>query len=250
MEQRRSEIVNLVNRDGSVTFARLKEVFPNVSEMTLRTDLKALDQARRLVRVHGGAKSVTYVVGTDDILSRRENRNPGEKTAIAQKAVGLLRPNDVIFLDSGSTAMAFARQIPDEDFLIFTTGIDCLRQLVQLKRPKIHILGGEINPASMCVTGVRALLAMQNIRFDVAVLGTTGYTPREGFTCGGESDAAIKAAAVRQSERAVMLMDSSKVGLASTFSFANLGQLHTVVTDDGIDGDFRQACGKAGVQLL
>lgn len=250
MEQRRTEIVNLVNRDGSVTFARLKEAFPQVSEMTLRTDLKVLDQAHRLVRVHGGAKSVTYVVGTDDILSRRETRNPGEKEMIAKKAVALLRPNDVIFLDSGSTAMAFARQIPDEDFLIFTTGIDCLHQLVQLKRAKIHILGGEINPASMCVTGIRALLALQNIRFDVAVLGTTGYTAQEGFTCGGESDAAIKAAAIRQSERTVMLMDSSKVGLASTFTFGKLEQLDTVVTDDGIDDSFRAACGKNKVQLL
>ena len=250
MEQRRTEIVNLVNRDGSVTFARLREAFPQVSEMTLRTDLKALDRAHRLVRVHGGAKSVTYVVGTDDILSRRETRNPGEKEMIAKKAVALLRPNDVIFLDSGSTAMAFARQIPDEDFLIFTTGIDCLHQLVQLKRAKIHILGGEINPASMCVTGIRALLALQNIRFDVAVLGTTGYTAQEGFTCGGEGDAAIKAAAIRQSERIVMLMDSSKVGLASTFTFGKLEQLDTVVTDDGIDDSFRTACGKNKVQLL
>lgn len=250
MEQRRAEIVSLVNRDGSVTFAKLKENFPQVSEMTLRTDLKALDQAHRLVRVHGGAKSVTYVVGTDDILSRRETRNPWEKEMIAKKAVELLRPNDVIFLDSGSTAMAFAREIPDEDFLIFTTGVDCLRQLVQLKRPKIHILGGEINPASMCVTGIRALLALQNIRFDVAVLGTTGYTAQEGFSCGGESDAVIKATAIRQSERTVMLMDSSKVGLASTFSFAKLEQLHTVVTDEDIDGDFREECRKNKVQLL
>lgn len=250
MEQRRTQIVELVNRDGSVTFARLKEAFPKVSEMTLRTDLKALDQARRLIRVHGGAKSVTYVVGTDDILSRRETRNPEAKEIIAKKAVELLRPNDVIFLDSGSTAMAFARHIPDESFLIFTTGIDCLGQLAQLKRAKVHILGGEINPASMCVTGVKPLLELQKIRFDVAILGTTGYTPQEGFTCGGESDAAIKAAAIRQSERTVMLMDSSKVGLTSTFSFAALEQLHTVVTDEDIDGDFREVCRDSHVNLL
>lgn len=250
MEHRRAKIVELVNRDGSVTFARLKEAFPEVSEMTLRTDLKALDQAHRLVRVHGGAKSVTYVVGTDDILSRRETRNPEAKELIAKKAVELLRPNDVIFLDSGSTAMAFARHIPDESFLIFTTGIDCLGPLAQLKRAKVHILGGEINPASMCVTGVKPLLELQQIRFDVAILGTTGYTPQEGFTCGGESDAAIKAAAIRQSERAVMLMDSSKVGLTSTFTFGKLEQLHTVVTDEDIEGDFREECSRNQVQLL
>ena len=64
MEQRRNQIVELVNRKGSISFAQLKEAFPSVSEMTLRTDLKALDEARRVVRVHGGAKSVEQVVGT------------------------------------------------------------------------------------------------------------------------------------------------------------------------------------------
>ena len=46
MEQRRNAIVELVNREGSLSFVQLKEAFPSVSEMTLRTDLKALDQAR------------------------------------------------------------------------------------------------------------------------------------------------------------------------------------------------------------
>ena len=75
MEQRRNQIVELVNRKGSISFAQLKEAFPSVSEMTLRTDLKALDEARRVVRVHGGVKSVEQVVGTDDLLSRRAARN-------------------------------------------------------------------------------------------------------------------------------------------------------------------------------
>ena len=77
MEQRRSQIVELVNSRGSISFAQLKEAFPSVSEMTLRTDLKALDQARRVVRVHGGVKSVEQVIGTDDLLSRRSARNAG-----------------------------------------------------------------------------------------------------------------------------------------------------------------------------
>ena len=71
MEQRRSEIVAFVNERESVTFAQLKERFPSVSEMTLRTDLKVLDQNRQLVRIHGGAKSIDQVVGNDDVLKRR-----------------------------------------------------------------------------------------------------------------------------------------------------------------------------------
>ena len=86
MEQRRNQIVELVNRKGSISFAQLKEAFPSVSEMTLRTDLKALDEARRVVRVHGGVKSVEQVVGTDDLLSRRAARNAEAKQIIAEKS--------------------------------------------------------------------------------------------------------------------------------------------------------------------
>ena len=123
MEQRRNQIVELVNRKGSISFAQLKEAFPSVSEMTLRTDLKALDEARRVVRVHGGVKSVEQVVGTDDLLSRRSARNAEAKQIIAEKATALLRPNTTLFLDSGSTATAVARCIPDQPMLIYTSGL-------------------------------------------------------------------------------------------------------------------------------
>ena len=68
MDQRRNEIVEFVNENQTVTFTQLKEKFPSVSEMTLRTDLKYLDQAKRIVRIHGGAKSMDVVSGNDDVL--------------------------------------------------------------------------------------------------------------------------------------------------------------------------------------
>ena len=85
MEQRRSEIVAFVNERESVTFAQLKERFPSVSEMTLRTDLKVLDQNRQLVRIHGGAKSIDQVVGNDDVLKKRFVRNNRSKARDTRK---------------------------------------------------------------------------------------------------------------------------------------------------------------------
>ena len=78
MEIRRNAIVELVNKYGTVSFSQIKEQFSNVSEMTLRTDLKALDEAKEIVRIHGGAKSVQLVIGTDDYLTRRAVRYTGE----------------------------------------------------------------------------------------------------------------------------------------------------------------------------
>ena len=56
MEQRREKIVSLINREGSVSFTKLKENFHQVSEMTLRRDLEYLDRNKRIIRTHGGAR--------------------------------------------------------------------------------------------------------------------------------------------------------------------------------------------------
>ena len=97
MEERRNAIVSFVNEKGNVTFSQLKLAFPDVSEMTLRTDLKSLDAENRIVRVHGGAKSVEIVLGTDDLLGRRSVRNVEAKQEIVRKALKYIRPNTTVF---------------------------------------------------------------------------------------------------------------------------------------------------------
>ena len=77
MEERRRRIVELVNTMGNVSFAQLKERFSDVSEMTLRTDLKYLDETHQILRVYGGAKSVYSVIGSDeDVYKRQAVRYP------------------------------------------------------------------------------------------------------------------------------------------------------------------------------
>ena len=250
MEQRRKKIVELINQEGAVSFASLKAAFPNVSEMTLRTDLKLLDQTNQIIRVFGGAKSVNYVVGTDDLISRRNERNKEKKRLIAEKAMQLIQPNTALFLDSGSTVTEFSRHIPDEKLLIFTTGIDCITELARLKRPIVNLLGGRLNRSSMCVSGVKPLRELEQLRFAVAFLGTNGYSPECGFCCGSEEDCELKSAVIRHANRVVMLMDSAKYGLSSTYTVCGLKDVHTVVSDDSISPDFAAECASCGVTLL
>ena len=160
MELRRNAIVSLINERGSVSFGDLKESFPQVSEMTLRTDLKALDKAGSIVRIHGGAKSVgtvQSVISKDDFLNKRSILNIDEKQIIAQKAIQLLQPEETIFLDSGSTATMMAAAIPDESRLIYTSGLTCAIELANLAQPRICLPGGVLNRYSHSVCGVSAI---------------------------------------------------------------------------------------------
>ena len=211
MEERRRRIVELVNTMGNVSFAQLKERFSDVSEMTLRTDLKYLDETHQILRVYGGAKSVYSVIGSDDLLSRRRMRNLPQKQAIAKKAVVFLAENRSVFLDSGSTVTELVR--------------------------------------CMCVGGPQTLKELSQLQFDLAILSTTSFNENAGFACGDADAAELKRAVLQCTDRVIMLMDSQKIGLSSTFSFAALDQIDVVVTDEQVPKEFRKACADKQIEL-
>ena len=132
LKQRQQTMIEMINQKGSFGFALLKEAFPDVSEKTLRRDLEYLDRIKQIIRIHGGAKSVVVVIGTDDLFSKRSIRNAEAKKLIAQKAVELVSENTSIYIDSGSTATEFAKIFPDGRFLVFTSGISCAQELARL----------------------------------------------------------------------------------------------------------------------
>ena len=175
MAERREQIVEFINKEGTITFAQLKQEFPDVSEMTLRTDLKTLDKDRKIIRVHGGAKSVGFAVGTDDLLTRRTGRRSAEKTLIAAKAKELIHPGYTIFVDSGSTTTALASVMEDMELLVFTNSITVAAELATRERVITYLVGGRLNRFSMSSIGGRTIESVRALTFDQVFLGVTGY---------------------------------------------------------------------------
>jgi len=250
MEQRREKIVQLVGHSGSVSFSTLKAEFPDLSEMTLRRDLEYLDRNKRIIRTHGGARSVDVLIGTDDLLLKRTLRNAEQKQIIAAKAVQLLQDNTAIFLDSGSTCTEMARLFPDGPFMVFTPSIGCCAELARLQKAQVHMLGGQLNPSSLSVNGAATLRNIAHINFHTAFMGVTGYIHTRGFTCGSEEECAIKQAAIQRADKVVLLMDSQKVGITSSFTFADTSGISTLITDGTLDDKTVQQFERAGVEVL
>ena len=250
MDTRRKQIVELVNRLGYVRFIQIKENFPNVSEMTLRTDLKALDQEKKIVRIHGGAKSVQLVIGTDDYLNNRSIRNQVEKEEIAEKAAGLIKPDTAVFLDSGSTTTMLARLFPDQSNLIYTTGLSCATELAGLSEPTVLIPGGKLNRYSVSVYGTSVVKELEMVNFHQTFLGVMNFEYQTGFTCGNQEEAILKRTAIRQSEEVIVLMDSSKLDRKGTYSICGLDDIDILVSDGHLPPDFRQECRDHKVTVL
>lgn len=250
MEERRSAIVSFVNERGNVTFNQLKERFPDVSEMTLRTDLKNLDQANRIIRVHGGAKSVDIVLGTDDLMGRRSARNVEAKQEIVHKALGLIRPNTTVFLDSGSTTTLMAENWPDQPNYIFTSSLTCAMALAKLTKPKVFLAGGELNTYSLSTCSLEGLEYLKKVNFDTLILGVTCFDEQFGFSCGVPMEAELKKHLLEQAETKIVLMDTSKVGKKSTFHVCNLADVDIVVTEGNDSPAFVEECISLGVEII
>lgn len=249
VDERRQAIAAYINEMSSVTFGQIKKAFPDVSDMTIRTDLRALDEAKRIVRVHGGAKSVETVIGNDDLLGKRAVRNIDAKQTIAEKAAGLVRENMTVFVDSGSTTTLLAAQFPDIPCLIITNSISCAVEFARLRRARVYVTGGQLNRNSLSVTGTSAVAELLPIHFDVAFLGATSYRSDLGFTCESLEDNVVKRMAVSRASEVIVVMDSSKIGKKGSFTMCELKDVSAVVSDSALPEKFLGECREADVTV-
>ena len=250
VENRRNAIVRWINDKGEITFAQLKEEFPNVSDMTLRTDLKNLDDNKRIVRIHGGARSVDVVVGTDDYLGKRSIRNVDAKKTIIMKAKEIIHPGMSIFLDSGSTTTMLAAELDDQPNLIVTSSISCAMELARLEKPQVLMPGGALNRYSMSICGSQGISELQKMNFDLAFIGVTSYDEKTGFACNVYEESLLKQTAIKKAEKSIILMDSTKLGKHSSFTIGSLQEADAVISDGRLPASFLAACKEHDVEVF
>ena len=169
---------------------------------------------------------------------------------ITQKALAFIRKDTTLFLDSGSTTTMLASCIPDQSNLIYTNSLTCAAELGRLAQPSIHLLGGKMNRYSMSVCGIHTVQEVQRINFDQVFMGVTSYCETTGFCCGVDEEAVLKKTVLRQAEQRILLMDSSKVGVKSTYSFCGFGDVDIVISDDNLLEEFCEECRRHGVQVI
>ena len=237
-------------KNGSVSLDNLVNTF-HVSMNTVRRDIASLLERGNVRKVYGGVCAIPKVSPEPVApISIRASENSSEKEIIGRRAANLVKDHSSIFLDSGSTTTAFARQIPDRSYLIYTTGLSCATELANLSKPTVMLPGGKLNRYSQSVFGYSAIRELERVNFDQAFLGVTGFHPSVGFSCGISDEALLKETAIRQSGQVIALMDSSKIDVKCSFSFCRLSDIDVVVSDGKLPEEFLDECRKFGVQVL
>lgn len=228
---RREAIREFIKKNQIVTLNQLTELLPDVSLMTIHRDLNFLQEQGLIEKVRGGAR---YLEGgvQEASFSVREVENREAKAAIARKAVILLEDAGSVFVDAGTTMMAFARLVPDQKRNVVTTGPNIALELAKRQNLVISMCGGNLNKSNLTLSGSAALETLERINIDTAFLVASGYSGTSGFTCGMESEARIKSFAIQKARTVVMLMDGSKLDRVLPYTFAEAKDVDYLVSEE------------------
>ena len=210
-EQRAERILRELAQRRAATVTDLCQV-TGASEATIRRDLNALAKQGKLSKVHGGAMLMTAeFLGEElDMETKRQLRTE-EKDRAARYAAGLIRDDDVVFLDAGTTILRMAEHLPSSKALFLTNSIECACRLME-RNLRTHVLGGMLKAGTMALIGAETREALRRYNFTKAFLGVNGVTVAQGFTTPDPEEAAVKSLAAERAQTVYVLADSSKFG--------------------------------------
>lgn len=247
---RRETINSYIQEHGTIKLKDIEKIFPNLSSMTLRRDLEFLEKNGTIVRVRGGAKSLnSFPKSKEDIYSQRAMENISAKVRIAKKALDYVGNRRSIYIDSGTTMMCFARELPDEDLSILTSGPSISMEIIKNNRPSVTILGGKISRNTLSASGSNSLEFLKEVNIDIAFMATSGFSLEHGFTSGDYYECELKKAVIKKAGKVIMLMDVSKVNKNMLFTFATLKDIDVLICDDELDETILKAASKHSVKI-
>lgn len=229
-EERRSRIVELVNERGAVSVSEIMDML-GASESTVRRDLCNLDAAGLVHKVHGGATSVyaSELVKADQSMSGRVTLHAEEKRAIGASAAQLIKPDDFVFIDGGTTTQCLVDAITETRATYLTNSLPHAQRLLA-KGCHTLLPGGELKELTEVLVGTETADILRRYHFTIGFWGTNGVDAKTGFTTPEFNEAAVKRIGIENTLRRYVLCDSSKFSKVSLITFARFGSA-TIITD-------------------
>jgi DeoR family transcriptional regulator of aga operon len=231
---RRLYILDRIAAQGSVRMQALAEEL-GTSVMTVRRDIKRLEEDGFLRRSYGGATAHVMLdmeLGANGLALQ----HMAEKRAIAQRAAALLEPRDVLFLGTGTTVAQFARQIPTGRGITVVTYSLTIASMLGVKSGVTVIsTGGRVDPEDLAQVGPLAEATVSRYFATKTFIGAGGLHPGMGVTDYSAGQADLNRLMVERAERAYVLADNSKLGRRTFAQVCTLSSLAALVTDDGAE---------------
>lgn len=257
-EERQVLIAALVATAGRVTVTDLATRFGITAE-TVRRDLDALEAARQLRRVHGGAVAIDRLSLSEPSLDERQTQRLDEKSRIADAAMRMIPASRTgsIVLDAGSTTERLADRlagwgptVAGDQLLVITNAVPIAGKLSRNEAIHLHVLGGRVRGLTSAIVGSGTVAQLGALRPDIAFIGTNGISATFGLSTPDSVEAAVKSAIVTAAQRVVVLADSTKLDQETLVCFAALTSVDTLITDAAPSAELSAALAAADVDVV
>lgn len=248
--ERQQQILRLARERGRVDVLSLAAEF-NVTQETVRRDLKALDRAGLIRKVHGGAIPVGRLLDVEPDLAARDAVAAEEKERIARAALAELPAEGSVIVDAGTTTARLASVIPlDARLTVVTHGVPIAARLAEYPSLTLHLVGGRLRHRTHAAVDAWALRALAEIHADVLFLAANGFSVEGGLSTPDLAEAAVKRAMIAAARRVVLLADSSKFGQQHFARFGELAELDVLITDDGLGPAAARSIEELGLEVV
>lgn len=250
---RRNKIKELLFEQKSVKVADLVNEF-RVSEETIRRDLNELAKEGLVEKNYGGAilteelQRMEYAIPP---VQQRQFQFFDEKDLIGKRAAELVKNEQIVILDAGSTTWFVAKYLDQlRDLTIISNGINIIEECSKNESSSIYMLGGQLKRNSMSLYGPQTQHELQKYNADIVFLGTSGVSLRHGFMSADLYEAEVKKMMVSTGQKKVVLADHSKLQKPGLISFSAFSDIDVLITSDLADETILNEIGQFGVEII
>jgi DeoR/GlpR family transcriptional regulator of sugar metabolism len=244
---RKRELLARLKRDGKLV-AKDFSIEMDVSEDTIRRDLRELARGGLLQRVHGGALPASPAIA--DFAGREEISHEG-KIAIGRAAASMIQSGQIVILDGGTTSREIARNLPaDLQATVITHSPTIALELVTHKTVEVVLLGGRLFKHSVVAVGAACFEAISRVRADMFFMGVTGLHPQTGLTTGDFEEASIKRALSHAAAETYVLVSGEKLNTASPYFVLGLAEVTGIITEKNVDQVALRPYEKLGLTII
>jgi DeoR family transcriptional regulator of aga operon len=233
INERHQWILQKLQDTGHVNVKQLSTEM-KVSEVTIRKDLKLLEDKNLLFRIHGGGSNKNPYIN-DRPVSEKEALNAEEKNRIAKAAADMIGNTDSILIASGTTMLALARSLnPEKHLTVITSALNVALELAGHKNIDVLQLGGQIRQSSSSVIGPYAERILEDVSCSILFLGVDGIDLTVGLTTTSLMEARLNQKMIDVAQTIIVLADSSKFGRRGLGKICALDQVQHIITDEGV----------------
>ena len=246
--ERHQFILNKLKKEGYANVVNLcKEL--KVSSVTIRKDLKLLEDKKLLFRTHGGA-TVNNPYTVDRPVNEKEKLQSSEKMKIGVAAALSVEPNDSIIIASGTTVLAMAKNIqPIENLTVITSALNVALELLKHSNVEVLQLGGMVRKSSSSVTGPYAQSVLNDFFCSKLFLGIDGIDTEFGLTTTSAMEAHLNRQMIAASQKVIVLTDSTKFGKRGFGRICGIEEVNQVITDSGIPDHYANHLESMGIEV-